>query len=113
MSPRFRPWALSPTLLPLLTQPSIHATTSRGPADIAIRLRAVTGILIALLLANAAFNALVWPRFYGRIASDPRARDDSGKPTRFLIVHAVLIALALVLAAASAVAAIFALSTGA
>ena len=65
--------------------------------------------LAILLLINAAFNVVVWPRFYGRVAKDPRARDAAGKPTRFLIVHAVLIATALVLALVSALAAIAAL----
>ena len=73
----------------------------------------MTALLIALLLINAAFNVIVWPRFYGRVAKDPRARDESGRPTRFLIVHAVLIALALILALASAIAAITAMFTGA
>lgn len=68
-------------------------------------------VLIALLFANAAFNVLVWPRFYVRVAKDPRAKDAAGKPTTFLIVHAVLIGLALVLAAASVIAAIVALSS--
>ena len=66
--------------------------------------------LIVLLLVNAAFNVLVWPRFYGRVAKDPRSRDASGRPTRFLIVHAVLIGAALLLAAVSAVVAILALT---
>lgn len=66
--------------------------------------------LIVLLLINAAFNVLVWPRFYGRVAKDPRSRDESGRPTRFLIVHAVLIGAALLLAAVSAVVAILALT---
>ncbi|MBN9210849.1 MAG: hypothetical protein BGO45_03930 [Microbacterium sp. 71-36] len=66
-------------------------------------------LLIVLLFANAVFNAVVWPRFYPRIAKDPRARDASGKPTAFLIVHTVLIAIALVLALASVIAAIAAL----
>lgn len=73
----------------------------------------MTALLITLLLLNAAFNALVWPRFYGRVAKDPRARDAEGRPTRFLIVHAVLIGVALLLAAVSAIAAIIALTTGA
>lgn len=73
----------------------------------------MTALLITLLLVNAAFNALVWPRFYGRVAKDPRARDAERKPTRFLIVHAVLIGVALLLAAVSAIAAIVALATGA
>lgn len=66
-------------------------------------------LLIVLLFANAVFNAVVWPRFYPRIAKDPRARDSSGKPTAFLVVHTVLIAIALVLALASVIAAIAAL----
>ena len=56
----------------------------------------MTAVLIALLLVNAVFNVVVWPRFYTRVAKDPRARGADGKPTRFLVVHAVLIALALV-----------------
>ena len=63
-------------------------------------------LLAILLLVNAAFNVLVWPTFYRRIAQDPRARDANGKATRFLTVHAVLIGAALLLAAVSAVAAI-------
>ncbi|PVE62753.1 SCO4848 family membrane protein [Microbacterium testaceum] len=66
-------------------------------------------LLIVLLFANALFNAVVWPRFYPRIAKDPRARDAAGKPTAFLIVHTVLIAIALVLALASVIAAVVAL----
>ncbi len=72
----------------------------------------MTGLLITLLLVNAAFNAIVWPRFYTRVAKDPRARDESGRPTRFLIVHAVLIGLALLLAVVSAIAAIAAIIGG-
>ncbi|MET0811518.1 MAG: hypothetical protein ABWY03_00595 [Microbacterium sp.] len=70
----------------------------------------MTPILIALLFANALFNVLVWPTFYRRVAKDPRARDADGRPTRFLVVHAVLIATALVLALASVIAAIAALA---
>ena len=63
-------------------------------------------LLAVLLLANAVFNALVWPTFYKRIARDDRAHDANGKPTRFLIVHSVLIGTALLLALVSAIAAI-------
>ncbi|MDL5350588.1 SCO4848 family membrane protein [Microbacterium sp. zg-YB36] len=66
-------------------------------------------LLIALLLANAVFNVVVWPTFFRRVAKDPRAKDAAGKPTKFLIVHAVLIGLALLLAVASAVGAVVAL----
>ena len=53
-------------------------------------------VLIALLFANAVFNAVVWPRFYLRVAKDPRAKNAAGNATPFLIVHTVLIRLALV-----------------
>ncbi len=66
----------------------------------------MTITLAVLLLVNAAFNVLVWPTFYRRVARDVRARDAAGRATRFLKVHAVLIGLALVIAAVSAVAAI-------
>ncbi|WP_159601913.1 SCO4848 family membrane protein [Agromyces humi] len=63
-------------------------------------------LAVVLLLANALFNVIVWPRFYPRIAADPRARDADGRRTAFYTVHVVLIALALVLAAASAITAL-------
>jgi hypothetical protein len=66
-------------------------------------------LLAVLLFLNAAFNVLVWPTFYRRVAKDPRARDAHGKATRFLAVHIVLFGIALVLAAASVVAGIAAL----
>lgn len=69
-------------------------------------------LLAILLLANAVFNAVVWPQFYRRVARDPRARDENGKATKFLTVHIVLIAIALVLAAASAIAGVIALAGG-
>lgn len=69
----------------------------------------VTGLLAALLFVNAAFNLLVWPTFYRRVAKDPRSRNAAGKPTRFLTVHIVLIAVALAIAVASAIAGIAAL----
>lgn len=63
-----------------------------------------------LLFINAAFNAVVWPQFYKRVAHDPRARDAEGRATAFLKVHAVLIAVALVLALVSVIAGIAALA---
>jgi len=63
-------------------------------------------LAVILLLANALFNVIVWPRFYPRIAADPRARDADGRRTAFYTVHVVLIALALVLAAASGITAL-------
>ncbi len=70
-------------------------------------------LLAVLLLVNAAFNVLVWPTFFRRIAKDERARDANGRPTRFLTVHAILIGAALLLAVVSAIVAIVSLVTGA
>lgn len=69
----------------------------------------MTTLLAVLLLLNAAFNTLVWPTFYKRIAKDPRATDAQGRRTRFYTVHVVLISTALLLGAASLVAGIVAL----
>ncbi|MCS3844513.1 SCO4848 family membrane protein [Microbacterium sp. AK031] len=66
--------------------------------------------LSVLLFVNAAFNVIVWPRFYKRVANDPRARGAEGKATTFLKVHAALIGLALVIALVSVVAGIAALA---
>ena len=65
-----------------------------------------------VLLVNAAFNVLTWPTFLKRVARDPRARDEAGRPTRFLRVHQVLVVIALVLAAMSAVFGVWVLVAG-
>lgn len=72
----------------------------------------MTVALGILLLLNAAFNVFTWPTFLKRVARDPRARDAEGRPTRFLRVHQVLVAVALVLAAASAVLGVWVLVAG-
>ncbi len=56
-----------------------------------------------VLFVNAVFNVVTWPRFLQRVARDARARDEAGKATTFLVVHAVLLGIALLLAAASLV----------
>lgn len=68
--------------------------------------------LAILLLVNAVWNVVVWPRFYKRVSQDARARDAAGKPTSFLIVHTVLVGVSLLLAAVSAVVGIIALVNG-
>lgn len=70
----------------------------------------MTAALAVLLIANGVFNVVVWPTFLRRVARDPRARDAAGRATRFLTVHAVIIAIALALAAASVVAGVLALT---
>lgn len=66
----------------------------------------MTLALAILLLVNAAFAVVVWPTFYRRVAGDSRARDAAGKATRFLTVHRVIVGIAYLIAAASAVVAI-------
>lgn len=63
-----------------------------------------------VLFLNAAFNVIAWPRFFVRVARDPRARDTTGRATAFLRVHAVLLAIALLLALGSAVSGVFLLA---
>ena len=53
-----------------------------------------------VLILTAAWNLLIWPRFWQRIAADPRSRDTNGRATKFLAVHTVLIAVSLTLALA-------------
>ena len=62
-----------------------------------------------LLILNGVFNAVVWPAFFRRVLRDPRARAAAGRPSRFLIVHAVIVAVALLLAVVSAVVGVVAL----
>ena len=62
-------------------------------------------MIIAILIANAAFSIIAWPTFLRRVMKDERARDAAGRPTRFLTVHIVLVAIALTLAALSLLAA--------
>ena len=59
-----------------------------------------------LLLINALYNVVVWPRFWTRVAKDPRARDEQGRATKFLKVHAILIGSARLSAVVSAIAGI-------
>jgi hypothetical protein len=67
-------------------------------------------MLPALLFINAAFNIVVWPQFYRRISRDPRARNSAGKPTTFLRVHAILIAIALLIALLSIIGGVLSLT---
>jgi hypothetical protein len=69
----------------------------------------MTVFAAVVLFLNALFNIFAWPRFFQRVSKDTRARDASGKPTTFLRVHAVLLAVALALALASLVAGVLVL----
>ncbi|PZE84931.1 SCO4848 family membrane protein [Curtobacterium sp. MCBD17_032] len=59
-----------------------------------------------VLIVGAVFNVVAWPRFFQRVAKDPRARDASGRPTTFWRVHFVLLLIALAIAVASVLAAV-------
>ena len=63
-------------------------------------------LLAVLLLVNGVWNAVVWPRFLKRVATDPRARAADGSRTAFYTVHLVLVSVSLLLAALSIAAAV-------
>ncbi|WP_210506166.1 SCO4848 family membrane protein [Naasia sp. SYSU D00057] len=63
----------------------------------------MTTTLAVLLLVSGVWNFVVWPAFFRRVMRDPRSRDASGRPTRFLIVHTVLIGISLLIGALSIV----------
>lgn len=67
-------------------------------------------VAVAVLLLGALFNVVAWPRFYPRIAVDPRSRDAGGRRTAFFRVHVVLITVALVIAALSVLAVVLLLA---
>ncbi|MEO6200430.1 MAG: hypothetical protein ABIX44_04615 [Cryobacterium sp.] len=68
--------------------------------------------LAVLLIINAAWAFVVWPPFFRRVRVDARARDSAGRPTKFLIVHAVLIGVSVLLALVSLGVAVIALARG-
>ena len=70
----------------------------------------MTLLLAILLLVNAVFNFAVWPTFLRRVAKDARAHDPSGRATPVLIVHIVLVSIALLIAVASGIVAVVALT---
>lgn len=64
----------------------------------------MTVFAAVVLFVSAVFNVVTWPRFFTRVRRDPRARDAAGRVTAFFTVHAVLLAIALLIAAASVLA---------
>jgi hypothetical protein len=69
----------------------------------------MTVFAAVVLFANAVFNVFAWPRFFARVRADERARDATGRATPFLVVHAVLLGVALLLAVLSALAGVLSL----
>ncbi|MBT1002489.1 hypothetical protein KIH31_07720 [Paenarthrobacter sp. DKR-5] len=59
--------------------------------------------LSLVLILAGVWSLVVWPPFLRRVLKDPRARDESGKPTRFMTVHIMLVSISMVLGLATAV----------
>jgi hypothetical protein len=59
--------------------------------------------LSVVLIISGVWSLVVWPQFLKRVMKDPRARDDSGKATRFLTVHFMLVSISMILGLATAV----------
>ncbi len=59
--------------------------------------------LALILILSGIWSLIVWPPFLRRILKDPRSRDESGRRTRFLTVHVMLVSTSMILGAATAV----------
>jgi hypothetical protein len=59
--------------------------------------------LSVLLILSGVWSLLVWPPFLRRVMKDPRAKDSSGRATRFLTVHMMLVTTSMVLGLATAI----------
>ncbi|MDM7883941.1 hypothetical protein QUG92_02380 [Curtobacterium sp. RHCKG23] len=66
----------------------------------------MTVFAAVVLFLAAVFNVVTWPRFFQRVAKDPRARNAAGEPTTFYTVHLVLLLIAFAIALAAVVAGI-------
>lgn len=62
----------------------------------------IPAILGWVLIIAGVWSLAVWPQFLKRVMKDPRARDASGKATKFLTVHVVLVTVSMVLGLATA-----------
>ncbi|OFI38944.1 hypothetical protein BIU82_16710 [Arthrobacter sp. SW1] len=62
----------------------------------------IPAILGWVLIVAGVWSLAVWPQFLKRVMKDPRARDASGKATKFLTVHVVLVTVSMVLGLATA-----------
>lgn len=89
-------------------QRTANMPTHRGPHPRYGRSTMSVAIPV-LLIINGVFNVVTWPTFLRRVAKDPRARDATGKPSRFLMVHIILVTIALTLAAVSLLGGVLAL----
>jgi hypothetical protein len=59
--------------------------------------------LSAVLILAGLWALVVWPLILRRILRDPQARDEAGRPTRFMSVQLMLVSTSMVLGLATAV----------
>jgi hypothetical protein len=59
--------------------------------------------LAFILILSGVWSLIVWPAFLRLVMKDPRARDSSGKATRFFTVHLFLVSISLTLGLATAI----------
>lgn len=59
--------------------------------------------LSLVLILAGVWSLIVWPPFLRRVLKDPQARDEEGRPTRFLTVHLMLVSTSMILGLATAV----------
>lgn len=59
--------------------------------------------LALVLILAGVWTLIVWPPFLRRILKDPRAKDQAGRATRFMMVHVMLISTSMVLGLATAI----------
>lgn len=59
--------------------------------------------LALVLILSGVWTLIVWPPFLRRILKDPRAKDESGRATRFMTIHLMLITTSMVLGLATAI----------
>jgi hypothetical protein len=59
--------------------------------------------LSVLLILSGVWSLIVWPPFLRRVLKDPRAKDASGRATRFLMIHLMLVTTSMVLGLATAI----------
>lgn len=60
-------------------------------------------LLSWVLIIAGVWSLVVWPPFLRRVLKDPRAKDETGKYTRFLMVHFMLVTISMILGLATAV----------
>lgn len=56
-----------------------------------------------VLILAGVWSLVVWPPFLRRVLKDPRAREESGAITKFLMVHFMLVSTSMIFGVATLV----------